>query len=641
MHPSGATPSQPSPASGAPRRAAGDNLNFRAGFENAPIAVLIADGAGQIVDCNLAAQQMLRHDRTALCSMSLFDLHLPEDRDAVRSGLASLPRTGCVDGEFRWVRSDGRVIWVSLRAVLMDDELTVAFCQDTTERKSAELEFSRAQQLLEAFIEHAPVGIAMFNREMRYIRSSREWQAAVGATDAVLTGRHHYDDMPAIPAKFVDAHQRGMAGETVRGEDEWPRPDGRISRHRWEVHPWGDAGTETGGIIVLFEDVTHAHAMQAELRQAHKMEALGQLAGGVAHDFNNLLQIIHGYTEMVQDLLASNPNAVKYTGEVLRAAQRASSLTRQLLAFSRRQVFTPSVVDLNAVITTTSKMLKRLLGENIAIEMKLSEPLWLIEADADQLSQVLINLCVNARDAMPRGGRLTISTNNCRAGESGVAGQVHVAAGDYVVMTVRDTGTGMDAEVMQHIFEPFFTTKEAGKGTGLGLSTVYGIVRQSNGHVWVDSMPGEGTSVTVCLPRTLGRPDAMPSETARLSLGGDQTLLIVEDDEDVRRAVAEHLPSLGYQVLTAHPSEAMDLVRQRAGTIDLLITDVVMPGMSGPELAENARAEQPGMAVLFMSGYIDDPVTRHGVVESKAPFLQKPFTLSELAAAIRTALERP
>jgi two-component system, cell cycle sensor histidine kinase and response regulator CckA len=613
---------------------------FHAYIENAPITIMVVEQDGRIAECNPAGLQMLGYDRTALGTLTVFDLHAPDERDVVRSRLQELARSGRVDSEVQLVRRDGTIIWVLLRAVMLDPTRSIGFCQDITHRKDEEAEVLRARQLLEAFIAHAPVGIAMFNRNMRYIRSSRLWQALFNTTEETLVGRSHYEDLCDLSPKWIAAHQRGLAGETVKGEDQWVRPDGKGVSHRWEVHPWGDAGEDTGGIIILFEDVTEARAMEAELRHAHKMEALGQLAGGVAHDFNNLLQIIFGYTEMVQQQTAGDCEISKFTNEVLRATRRASSLTRQLLAFSRRQVFTPAVLDLNAVISSTSKMLRRLLGENIIFEMLLEEPLWPVEADGDQLSQVLINLCVNARDAMPNGGRLKVSTSSRRAADLRPAGPIHLPPGECVVMTVDDNGTGMEPEVLQHIFEPFFTTKEAGKGTGLGLSTVYGIVQQSNGHVWVDSFPGQGTRFTVCLPRTSRTVAVSPSGSNILSPGGGQTLLIVEDDEDVRKAIAGYLPSLGYKVLTSHPENAVDLARLHAGDLDLLITDVVMPGVSGPELAQIVRVLRPGLPILFMSGYIDDAVTRHGVLESKAPFLQKPFTLAELAAAIREALDR-
>jgi PAS domain S-box-containing protein len=525
--------------------------------------------------------------------------------------------------------ADGSVVWFG-------------YANGASRDRQAETESQRSRELLEAFVDSAPIGIAMFDRDLRYIRSSPRWQKVMATTGADLRGRHHYEDVQDMPAKWVDAHQRGQAGETVKGEDEWLRPDGKRALHRWEVHPWGDAETDSGGIIIMFEDVTEARAMEAELRHAHKMEALGQLAGGVAHDFNNLLQIIQGYTQLLQDQVEGNEAATKFAGEVLQAARRASSLTRQLLAFSRRQVFTPTVVDLNDVVHSTSKMLRRLLGEDIDFDLKLEDTLWRVEADSDQLSQVLINLCVNARDAMPYGGTLTVATRNQPAEESVHVASAKLRPGDYVVLTVRDTGTGMSASVLEHIFEPFFTTKEAGKGTGLGLSTVYGIVRQSNGYIWADSTRGQGTRFTVYLPRT--KHESLPATAGGVVVStarrGNQTVLVVEDDPDVRAAVAEYLPAMGYVVLAADPAQALDVAERHEHGIDLLLIDVVMPGTSGPVLAAKLRALRPGLQTVFMSGYIDDAVTRHGVLESGEPFLQKPFTLSELAGAIREALGR-
>ena len=616
---------------------------FRAYFENSPVAIVIVDHEGHIVDCNPALQQILGYDAAALSKMSLFDLPLPEEREQVRSSLACLSTGGPVDTEVKWVRDNGLTVWVQLRAVALGDGHAIGFCEDITGRKRAELELLRSRELLEAFVDMAPVGIAMFDRNLCYIRSSRKWQAVMATTDAELSGRHHYDDLRPMPAKWIDAHRRGLAGETVKDEDEWLRPDGKLALHRWEVHPWGDGEIESGGIIIMFEDVTEARAMEAELRHAHKMEALGQLAGGVAHDFNNLLQIIQGYTQLLQEQVDGNKTATKFTDEVLQAARRASSLTRQLLAFSRRQVFTPSVIDLNEVIRSTSNMLRRLLGEDIDFHFELAESLWKVEADGDQLSQVVINLCVSARDAMPYGGSLTVATRNQLDVEKGQAMSVKLPPGDYVALTVQDTGIGMKASVLEHIFEPFFTTKDASKGTGLGLSTVYGIVRQSGGYVWADSTRGQGTRFTVCLPRTEHAPQVAPVAEASVSTAtlSNQTVLVVEDDLDVRNAVAEYLPAMGYSVLAADPTRALEVAAQYEHTIDLLLIDVVMPETSGPVLAAKLRALRPGLRTVFMSGYIDDAVTRHGPLESGEPFLQKPFTLAELSEAIGEALGRP
>jgi signal transduction histidine kinase len=586
------------------------------------------------------SRQALTRDATPVLSW----IH----RDDVDGVLASITESGeklsVWSCEFRVNIPSRGELWVEGRSVPQREDdgsiLWYGFLNDISGRKRSELELLRSRELLAAFIDHAPLGIAMFNRNMQYICSSLCWQEAMCAVGGLLEGRHHYDDMPDMSPDWIEAHRRGMAGETVKGEDEWLQPSGKRVRTRWEVHPWGDEGVESGGIIILFEDVTEARSMEAELRHAHKMEALGQLAGGVAHDFNNLLQIVQGYTEMLKEHLAADESGSKYTAEVLRAVRGASSLTRQLLAFSRRQVLSPTILDLNDVIQSTTTMLKRLLSEDIEYRLDLERPLWYTETDADQLSHALINLCVNARDAMPRGGRLTIATRNFTTGVNEGPSPAKLPAGEYVALAVEDTGVGMEAAVIERIFEPFFTTKEAGKGTGLGLSTVYGIVRQFDGHVWVDSTPGEGTCFTIYLPRSRREYAPAPVRAEHASVGGHQFVLVVEDDEDVRRAIADYLPTLGYKVAAAHPSQALALAQEMEGGLDLLITDVVMPEMSGPVLAEKIRALRPGLPTLFMSGYVDDAVTRHGVLESSAPFLQKPFALSDLAAAVRAALLR-
>jgi two-component system cell cycle sensor histidine kinase/response regulator CckA len=612
---------------------------FQTYVENAPIAILVADAEGRFVDGNPAALEMLGYDLAGLTTLTIFDLHRAEDREKVLRVLATLSSSGSVEGEFQWIRGDGQVIWIQLRAVLLDNGYSVGFCHDITERKRSELDLKRTREVLEAFVDYAPACIAMIDRNMCFVRSSRKWRSANGLLDAPLAGKV-YEHFPDLPARWMEAHRRALAGETLKGEDDWVRPDGQKCRRRWEVHPWGDAGMDTGGILIIFEDVTEAREMEARLRQAQKMEAVGQLAGGVAHDFNNLLQIIQGYTEILQENLPDTDQRKKYTSEVLQAARRASSLTKQLLALSRRQVLAPAVINLNDVIKGTSKMLRRLLREDIDFQLDLTEPLWRVEADADQFSQVLINLCVNARDAMPRGGKLTIATRNQSVGNGRLADRASVLVGDHVVLTIQDTGTGMDAHVLEHIFEPFFTTKDAGQGTGMGLSTVYGIVNQSGGHVWADTELGNGTCFTVCIPRTnkSGFTGALASNDRTLQ--GTETVLIVEDDESVRSTVAEFLPSLGYTVLTAHPSQALSIVSQHSGDIDLVITDVVMPDMSGPVLSEKLRSLRPELKTVFMSGYVDDAMTRHGILESNATFLQKPFTLAELAVKVREAIAK-
>jgi len=579
----------------------------------------------------------------AIDALPAFRLIHPDDLPSVlRSITESADRLQAWNCEFRVNAPRHGELWVEGRSVSQREDdgsvLFYGFLNDITERKRTDLQLRRSRALLQAFIEHVPVSIAMFDRNLRYIHSSRKWQAMVGASGTELNGRRHYDDAVFLSEDRKEAHRRGLAGETVTGEGDWTGADGVVSRHYWEVHPWGDTGTETGGIIIFCQDVTYARAMESELRHAHKMEALGQLAGGVAHDFNNFLQIIQGYTEILQERFEGDEVAKKFSAEVMRAARGASSLTRQLLAFSRRQVLSMAVIDLNDVIQSTSKMLRRLLSENIEYFLDLEPSLWSIEADADQLAQVLINLCVNARDAMPHGGKLRISTRNLAVTDATTCHKL--PPGEFVMLAVEDTGSGINPDIMEHIFEPFFTTKEPGKGTGLGLSTVYGIVRQSEGYVWVESATDNGARFMVCLPRTDSESLPTALHTTRVTTNGQRTILVVEDDEDVLSAVCGYLPNLGFKVLSARPKDALTLAAQYAGAIDLLLADVVMPGLNGPLLAEKIRALNPGLRTVFMSGYIDDAVTRHGVLESGAPFLQKPFTLAELADKISDALAR-
>ncbi len=444
-----------------------------------------------------------------------------------------------------------------------------------------------------------------------------------------------------FPWHWTDGILSALAGTARTGEDDWPRPDGQVLRYRWEVHPWGDAEVESGGVIALFEDVTAAREMQARLRQAYKMEAVGQLAGGIAHDFNNLLQVIQSCAELTQDEVSNNPKAEKFTGEVMNAARRASDLTRQLLAFSRRQVLTPAILDLNQVIRQSLKLLHRLLKENVEIQADLASQLWPVEVDACQFSEVIINLCVNARDAMPNGGTLTLATQNLAITDEEIRGRTRIAPGDYVMLTVRDTGSGIEPHILEHIFEPFFTTKEPGNGTGMGLPIVFGVVQQSGGSVWAESEPGVGSCFTILVPR---HGEIFPAERAANSEAakrGSETILLAEDDESVRAAVTGILSSLGYNVLSACASDALALASSFAEPIHLLITDVVMPGISGLALSEQLQAVRPALKILFISGYVDDASTRIDLLESKAAFLQKPFSTHELAAKVYGVLTNP
>jgi CheY-like chemotaxis protein len=372
------------------------------------------------------------------------------------------------------------------------------------------------------------------------------------------------------------------------------------------------------------------------------MEAIGHLAGGIAHDFNNLLTVITGYSDLVLSNLDQNHPFYPDVLEIKNASEKAESLTRQLLAFSRKQVLQPKVLDLNTLVSNMNKMLRRLIGENIELTTILTEDLGKIKIDPGQIEQVIINLAVNARDAMSNGGKLTIETANVELDEEYALTHIAVIPGRYVMLSVSDTGIGMSPEIREHIFEPFFTTKENGKGTGLGLSTVYGIVKQSGGNIWVYSEPGRGTTLKIYLPRIEETVKSIgPMDASQKSLEGSETILLVEDEEVVRTLACTILQKNGYTVLeAANGEEALRLAQgQNTHPIHLMVTDVIMPGISGPELAKQLTPLHLEMKVLFMSGYTDNAVIHHDILEPGMPYLQKPFTPDGLARKVRKVLD--
>lgn len=383
--------------------------------------------------------------------------------------------------------------------------------------------------------------------------------------------------------------------------------------------------------------------LEMRLLQSQKMEAVGRLAGGVAHDFNNLLTVILGYCQLLEGSLQADDKRIDDIDEITAASRRAAALTGQLLAFSRRQILAPKVLNLNKTVSTLEKMLKRLIGEDLAFSVSLDPKLGNVRADEGQLEQVIMNLAVNARDAMPTGGRISIETANITFSEESPGRHDVIASGDYVMIAVSDTGCGMGAETLSHIFEPFFTTKEQGKGTGLGLSTVFGIVKQSGGYVWVYSEPGQGTAFKIYLPITAesveqpGKDRVLPK-----TLRGSETILLAEDDAPVRRMLVRTLRNSGYTVLEAcNGREAIRIFEQRGDQIRLVLTDIVMPDLGGRGLADYVSLVHPQTRIIFMSGYTDDVVIRHGKLDSGTIFLQKPITSAALLQKIRYALETP
>jgi two-component system cell cycle sensor histidine kinase/response regulator CckA len=447
---------------------------------------------------------------------------------------------------------------------------------------------------------------------------------------------------------FLDAgEQERLTREFQRGgrldnfEVRWKRKDGSSLTARLSGRAV-DRPEEAAGVWEIFaEDVTERRVLENQFRQAQKMEAVGRLAGGVAHDFNNLLMVISGYTEVLLEQTGKTNPLYPKIEAIYQATDRATTLTRQLLAFSRKQLLELKVVDVNVIVQDMERLLHPLIGENIKLQTTLSADLGKSRADAGQIEQVIMNLVVNAKDAMPQGGKITIQTSNATLNTEGSRGEhSYIHPGQYVLISVSDTGQGMDKETQSRVFEPFFTTKEKGKGTGLGLSTVYGIVKQSGGYVLVESELKKGSTFRIYLPRVEESAEpAGPARIPRSHAGGTETVLLAEDEASVRQLVRETLESKGYKVLEAASGEAaLEIVATHSGEIDMLITDVVMPGISGRELSARLSATHPQTKVLYLSGYTEDSIVHEGVLDPGTAFLQKPFTLQMLSRKVREVL---
>ncbi len=444
---------------------------------------------------------------------------------------------------------------------------------------------------------------------------------------------------PREQARVMDEFRRGARLDNV--EVRWKRKDGSAITVRLSGRAVASPGETAEVLEIIAEDITERRVLENQFRQAQKMEAVGRLAGGVAHDFNNLLMVISGYAEVLLEQTRKGNALYPKIEAIHQAADRATTLTRQLLAFSRKQLLELKVVDLNLIIEDIERLLRPLIGENIELHTQLAPDLGRTRADAGQIEQVIMNLVVNSKDAMPNGGKITLHTANAKLNsEDRRSEYTYLQPGQYVVLSVSDTGDGMDKETQLRIFEPFFTTKEKGKGTGLGLSTVYGIIKQSGGYVLVESEPRQGTTFRIYLPRVEDALEATgPVGASRSQAGGSETVLLVEDEESVRQLVRETLELKGYKILEADNGEsALQIVAGYSGKIDMLITDVVMPGMSGRELSAKLCASYPQTKVLYLSGYTEDAIVHEGVVDPDTAFLQKPFTLQMLARKVREVL---
>jgi PAS domain S-box-containing protein len=507
------------------------------------------------------------------------------------------------------------------------------------ERKRAEENMRESEARLRVLIEQLPAVLWTVDKSLRFTSALGAGLARLGLKPNQIVGMSLLEYFNTADPSFapIAAHRRAVAGEPVTFPVEWQ--DGSYACH---VEPLRDAQGEVQGAICMALDVTDRKRLEEQFRQAQKMEAVGRLAGGIAHDFNNLLMVIQGYADLLADRLPAGDSLRRNAEQIQTAAQRAAALTQQLLAFSRKQILAPKVLNVYSVVAEMEKMLHRLIGEDIELQTSSAPDLWLVKADRSQIEQVIMNLAVNARDAMPKGGRLMIETANVDFDSSISHPPTVLAPGKYLMLAVTDNGCGMDAKTQAHIFEPFYTTKEKGKGTGLGLATVYGVVKQSGGYIWVYSEVGHGTTFKIYLPRideelsTSGRDR---NTEARSVPRGSGVVLLVEDEMGVRELAREYLEMTGYTVIVAEDGHtALELAAMHAGSIQLLMTDVVMPGIGGRELAERITALRPEIKVLYMSGYTDQAVMHQGILDADAILLQKPFTLATLAGKLRDIL---
>ncbi len=617
--------------------------SYRAVLERSPVPMWI-NRDNRLVFLNTSALELLgASSPEQILGRSPFDFIHPEFREIARARLqqASERRGRVPILEERFVRLDGQVIEVEVSSSFLLFQgygATLTNFWDITARKQAQQHVARLNQDLshqvrefESLLDVIPIGIGVAeDRECRSTRMNRAFTKMLGTN--VL--ERAYRNGQEIPAGQLPMQVAAREGVPVRELDlEVRRPDGQVVQVLCYACPVFDESGRTRGSLGAFVDITERKHLEDQLRQAQKMEAIGVLAGGVAHDFNNLLTIITGYGEILVSQLAQEKRLRDFAEEILHAADRAAGLTSQLLAFSRRQVFQPKVLSLPSVLASMDKMLRRIIGEDVELRTIVSPDVGRIKADLVQFEQVILNLAVNARDAMPEGGVLSVVVGNLElSGENSDDQIASLKPGSYVLITVTDTGCGMEPAVQARIFEPFFTTKGLGKGTGLGLSTVYGIVKQSGGEISVSSAPGQGATFRIYLPRIFESEKASePTQRLQAAERASGTVLLVEDDPSVRKLAATVLDDAGYTVLEAGSiDEAVSWPMRHKGDIDLLVADVVMPQMSGPELAQSLRVVMSQLKVLFMSGYADSRLNHPDFLRDDVRLIQKPFTPGDL-----------
>jgi len=626
---------------------------YRLLFENNPQPMWVYDRETQaFLAVNEAACRHYGYSREEFLRMQIQELGPSAHVSALPESFESETREFHWAGVWKHRKKDRATIDVQIASHPMNfagRDAQLILSNDVTERKRAEEALRQSEQRYRDIFDFATLGIYQSRRDGSFVTANAPLAEMLGYDSPEELMKRNLDEVYVVAGERESLIARYETDQPPhRQEVRWRRKDGKQIWIELDARAVRGPDGSTRYFEGFVHDVTQRkrgeeekRRLEEQLTQAQKMEAVGQLAGGIAHDFNNLLTAISGYSELLLGELPPEDLRRSHADEIRKAGERAASLTQQLLAFSRRQVLEPKILDVNTVVSDIERMLRRLIGEHIDLKTRKAPDLWKVKADPGQIEQAILNLVLNARDAMPSGGTLSVETSNADLDEAFSASHVPTPPGPYVCVAVTDTGIGISDEIKARLFEPFFTTKERGKGTGLGLSTTYGIIKQSGGYLWCESEVGRGTTFRVFLPR-VEEPvaEVVERKTPAPLHPGDETVLLVEDEPEVRSLVQRILKTQGYTVVTAaNPDEAVAVAREFKGTIQLMVTDVVMPGMSGIQLADRLQPTRPSMRVLFVSGYTDDAMGPHGILEPGKAFLQKPFTPVALARKVREILD--
>lgn len=614
---------------------------FRCYVENSPVAVFVVDRDGRYVDFNDAATRLLGYPADTLSRMNILEVHPIEDHAALLRDLSLLRETGRLEMEARLIKSSGEQVWVSLRAVLLDNGHALAYCQDITALKGAIDSITETKMRLELAAKSGGLGVWEWNVRQGWLEWNDRMFELYGVSRETFDrsfenwlGTVHEEDRERVRIGIESA----LKGEEDYHTQEFRvlRPDGRVVVVRGDAMVLRDDVGNPLRMVGLNRDITEQRFLEGQLLQAQKMEAIGRLAGGVAHDFNNKLSVILGYAELSRLVQVGTEKFHEYLSEIVKAAEHSRDVTHQLLTFSSNELITPCRVDLNRLILQAQRSLLQAIVPQIQLDLSLAQGIWPVLMDPVQVNQVITNLVLNSCDAMPQGGTISIETKNVTICRGGYRVDAEPAPGEYVMVSVRDTGVGMDSELQKKVFEPFFTTKGIGLRTGLGLSTVYGIMNQNGGAVQLHSEPGQGSTFTLYFPRIAEQkelPLPLPTEFSRTGC-----VLLVENEGSVRRMVQLMLEKAGYQVLVAesHP-QALEILHTCKGGIDCLVAETVLPEWKSVELSRAIREISPGTGVLYMSGYSADVAT-HDAPEQGILFIRKPFDFMSLMDKIQLAI---